>query len=58
MVYKNDIEENIWLTGNKVTFPDGTVISVDNKEVTKAGWFWSDTEPIEYTNWVESQNEN
>ena len=56
MVYKNDIQENMWYTGNQITFPDGTVISKDYKDVTKDGWFWSDEPPAEYLEWLEQQN--
>lgn len=56
MVFKNDIQENMWYTGNKITFPDGTVISKDYKDITKDGWFWSDEPPAEYLEWLEQQN--
>lgn len=58
MVYKNEIEENMWYTGSRITFPDGTVISKDNKDVTKDGWFWSDEPPTEYLEWLEQQENN
>jgi len=40
---------------NKITFPDGIVLSVDNK-TEKDGWFWSDNPPQEYLDWLEQQN--
>ncbi len=57
MVYKYEEDFNEWQTGNKVSFPDGTFISKDNK-IEKDGWFWSDEPPTEYTEWLESQEEN
>ena len=53
--YEEDIEG--WEVGNKISFPDGTTLSVDNKG-EKDGWFWSDEPPTEYTEWLESQEEN
>lgn len=55
MYYKKD-EDNNWLVGSKVSFPDGVTISVDNK-IDKDGWFWSDEIPTEYTEWLESNEE-
>lgn len=55
MVYFYDAERDNWDTGNKVSFPDRTVISKDNKG-EKDGWFWSDEPPTEYTEWLEQQN--
>lgn len=57
MVYKYEEEYNIWSSGNKISFPDGTVISKDNK-IEHEGWFWSDEPPTEYTKWLESKEEN
>ena len=54
MVYFYDIENNNWETGNKVRFPNGIVISKDNKS-EHAGWFWSDEPPAEYTEWLNKQ---
>jgi hypothetical protein len=52
MWYKE--ENNEWLTGNRIEFPDGIILE-NNHEITKEGWFWSDEEPEEYNN--NSQNE-
>ena len=57
MVYYYDIEHDNWEIGNRVSFPDGTVISKDSK-IEHEGWFWSDEHPAEYTEWLESQEEN
>ena len=56
MFYKKEEEEN-WVTGNKISFPDGVTISVDNK-IEKDGWKWYDTPPTEYTEWLESNEED
>lgn len=55
MFYKKD-ENNNWFVGNKIHFPDGTDLSVDNK-VEKNGWKWHDTPPAEYTEWLNQQEE-
>tara|TARA_R110002020_G_scaffold54690_1_gene152261 strand:- start:783 stop:956 length:174 start_codon:yes stop_codon:yes gene_type:complete len=54
MFYKYEEEVKEWQTGNKISFPDGTTLSVDNKG-EKDGWFWSDEPPTEYTEWLEQQ---
>jgi hypothetical protein len=51
-IYEEEIDE--WHTGNKISFPDGTTLSVDNK-TEKDGWKWYDTPPAEYTEWLEQQ---
>lgn len=57
MFYKYEEEFNEWNTGNKISFPDGITLSTNNR-VEKDGWFWSDEPPTEYTEWLESQEEN
>lgn len=52
MWYKN--ENNQWFTGNKIEFPNGTVLE-NNHEESFDGWFWSETEPEEYLEWKEAQ---
>ena len=54
-IYYEKIDD--WNSANKVAFPDGTIISKDNK-IEKDGWFWSDEPPTKYTEWLESQEEN
>jgi len=46
MWYKYDESNKVWLEGNKVHFPDGTVLNENHSE-TKDGWFWSDVPPYE-----------
>ena len=55
MWYKQNNEE--WLTGNKIEFPDGTTFK-DNHEDTKDGWQWHDEAPQEYLLWLEEQGYN
>ena len=57
MFYKYIEEFEEWHSGNKISFPDGTTLSVDNKG-QKDGWFWSDEPPIEYTEWLQTQQNN
>jgi len=54
MFYKYIQEEDIWVTGSKISFPDGVVLSTDNR-IEKDGWKWYDTPPAEYTEWLEQQ---
>ena len=54
MFYKYEEEFNEWQSGNKISFPDGTTLSIDNK-IEYKGWFWSDEPPAEYTEWLKSQ---
>jgi len=54
MFYKYIQEEDIWATGSKISFPDGVVLSSDNR-VEKNGWKWYDTPPAEYNKWLEQQ---
>tara|TARA_B110000259_G_scaffold96441_1_gene111523 strand:- start:181 stop:354 length:174 start_codon:yes stop_codon:yes gene_type:complete len=57
MFYKYEEETDNWLIGNKISFPDGVTISIDNK-IEKDGWFWSEEPPTEYTEWLQLQEEN
>tara|TARA_R100000900_G_scaffold122435_1_gene96930 strand:+ start:171 stop:347 length:177 start_codon:yes stop_codon:yes gene_type:complete len=57
MFYIYEEEINKWNSAGRVAFPDGTIISKDNK-IEHKGWFWSDEPPTEYTEWLESQEEN
>lgn len=54
MWYKFNQETNEWYIGNKVEFPNGMVLE-NNHENSIDGWFWSDEEPEEFTNF--NQNE-
>tara|TARA_B100001175_G_scaffold294899_1_gene282525 strand:- start:610 stop:792 length:183 start_codon:yes stop_codon:yes gene_type:complete len=56
MFYKIEEEMGYWNTSLRVAFPDGTIISKDNK-IDRDGWFWSDKPPTEYTEWLESNEE-
>jgi hypothetical protein len=57
MFYKYEEEYDIWSSANKISFPDGVTLSVDNK-IEKDGWYWSDVEPEEYTVWLELEENN
>ena len=57
MFYKYEEETDNWLIGNKISFPDGVTISIDNK-IEKDGWFWSEEPPTEYTEWLQLQEGN
>ena len=52
MWYRRDIKE--WQIANKIEFPNGDVLK-DNHEDSIDGWFWSDDEPLEYSEWQEQQ---
>ena len=54
MFYLHEEEFNLWQTANNVHFPDGAILSSDNR-VEKNGWKWYDTPPAEYTEWLEQQ---
>ena len=56
MFYKYEEETDNWLIGNKISFPDGVTISINNK-IEKDGWFWSEEPPTEYTEWLQLQEE-
>jgi len=30
---------------SEVTFPDGFILGAANREVTRDGWYWSETKP-------------
>ena len=57
MFYKYEKEIDSWIKGNKITFPDGVTLSIDNK-IEYKGWFWSEEPPTEYTEWLEKQKNN
>ena len=44
MFYKYEEEVKGWEVGNKISFPDGVTLSIDNK-IEHKGWFWSDEPP-------------
>ena len=50
MWYKE--ENNEWLAGNKVEFPDNLILQ-HNHEESKDGWFWSDEPPKGYVEQLE-----
>tara|TARA_B000000475_G_C15937197_1_gene423211 strand:+ start:600 stop:776 length:177 start_codon:yes stop_codon:yes gene_type:complete len=56
MFYKIEEEMGDWNTSVRVAFPDGTIISSENK-IDRDGWFWSDEPPTEYTEWLESEED-
>ncbi len=49
MFYKK--ENNNWLVGSIINLPNGQQLNADNKTEV-GGWNWFDTEPLEYTEWV------
>lgn len=53
-LYK-ELEDRSWLIAEKeIILPDGTIINEINQI---EGWQFSETEPSEYIEWVESQKE-
>ena len=56
MFYKYEEKADNWLIGNKISFPDGTTLSIDNK-IEHKGWFWSEEPPTEYTEWLELEEQ-
>ena len=52
MWYKKNKED--WSVGNGIEFPNGDVLK-DNHKDSIDGWFWSDDEPLEYSEWQEQQ---
>jgi len=50
MFYK--YENGEWFTGAGIHFPDGTILSVENK-IEKDGWKWYDEPPVEFQNYLE-----
>lgn len=54
MLYKK-LEDNSWLIAEtEIILSDGTIINEANQI---DGWEFSETEPTEYTNWIESKKE-
>jgi len=52
MLYKK-LEDNSWLIAEtEIILPDGTIINETNQI---DGWEFSETEPKEYTEWIDSQ---
>jgi hypothetical protein len=46
----------IWHVGCKISLPDGTIVSEEEKE-NKYGWQCHEEQPKEYLKWLEKQNE-
>jgi hypothetical protein len=57
MFYKLQ-NDGTWSRGNKIYYPSGLVVDFDNKEEVIDGWFYSETEPVEYTDWKASLENN
>lgn len=58
MWYKKEDNGN-WLKASTVVVPyNGELITLnsDNKEMELNGWFWSEEEPEEYTEWLNNQD--
>ena len=56
-IYRID-ENGQWNTYTKVVFPDGQVMDENNHDFERDGFFWSEEPPTEYTEWLESQENN
>ena len=54
-IYKIDDNGN-WGNYYKVEFPDGQIMDEDNHDFKKDGFFWSETPPKEYLEWIELNN--
>lgn len=53
MFYK--LENDFWFTGSIINLPNGQQLTPENKLDTN-GWEWYDSEPVEYTQWLEEQH--
>ena len=56
MFYKYEEKADNWLIGNKISFPDGVTLSIDNK-IEYKGWFWSKEPPTEYSEWLKLEEQ-
>jgi hypothetical protein len=54
MYYREDKEEDMWYRGKEVRLPDGTILK-DGTPQSYEAWYWSVDEPIEYKEWLLSQ---
>jgi hypothetical protein len=50
------LENGDWETFTKVVFPDGQIMDDDNNDFQKDGFFWSESAPQEYLEWLEKQD--
>ena len=60
MWYKLEDNGN-WLKASTVVVPyNGELITLnnDNEEMELVGWKWYEVDPIEYTNWLENQEDD
>ena len=57
MFYKYDQVNDLWLSGNKISFPDGITLDKNNK-IKKDGWFFSEEPPVDFIDWTEKTEEN
>jgi hypothetical protein len=48
-----EYENGEWFIGARIYFPDGTILSLENK-IEKDGWMWHDEPPREYLEWKEN----
>lgn len=55
MFYLKNTDGN-WKIGNKIYFPDGTILSKENKK-SKDGWEWHENPPAEYLEWKAKQDD-
>lgn len=51
-------EVDMWMYGIKIYYPDGLIVSEENKEEVRDGWVWYEEEPQEYIDWMNSNLEN
>ena len=47
--YKKD--NDCWLYGQVIYYPDGLIVNEENKEEVRDGWVWYDTAPQAYIDW-------
>ena len=54
-IYRIDDNGN-WGNYYRVEFPDGQIMDEDNHDFERDGFYWSETPPKEYLEWIELNN--
>ena len=54
-IYRIDSNGN-WGNYYKVEFPDGQIMDEDNHDFERDGFYWAETPPKEYLEWIELNN--
>ena len=54
-IYKIDDNGN-WGNYYRVEFPDGQIMDEDNHDFERDGFYWAETPPKEYLEWIELNN--